>query len=374
MARRQGRATALSRVRAGPRSRPERQESSLRAPSEVGPQRGGGRREGHPAACRDQSPGGPGPSRLSSWDSRRNDVGMAARAPGRPLGRGEADGAGTAVRSFLRERPVLAFVALALALSWSAWLPLLASAQGWVPWHVSPYLHQIGSLGPALSALIVVGAVSGRPGLTTLLRRAVAWRGRSRAFAFAVGTPVALLAVAIPVALWIDGSHLTVRWSQLGHSVELSSLPVLLYWAVSLLCYGFGEELGWRGFLQPHLEGRWPVATAASVLSLVWAAWHVPLFGITPSYRAMPVIGFVGFYVSIWVASWIFAWLRRYGRGSLLVVAVFHAWFDIVSTSPVGITALPMAMGIGITLVGLLILRVLLRAEKMKPTVPSSAV
>jgi hypothetical protein len=87
----------------------------------------------------------------------------------------------------------------------------------------------------------------------------------------------------------------------------------------------------------------------------------------------MPLIGFVGFSVSIWVTSWIFAWLRRYGRGSLLVVAVFHAWFDIVSTSPLGITALPMAMGVGSTLVGLLILRVLLRAEKRKPTAELSS-
>jgi membrane protease YdiL (CAAX protease family) len=277
-----------------------------------------------------------------------------------------------ALRSLVRRRPVLAFVGLAFALSWSAWLPLLASVQGLVPWHASPYLHQIGALGPAVSALVVIGDMSGRGGVGTLLRRTVAWRGRSRAFAFALGTPVALLAVAIPVALAIDGSDLPVRWSQLGHSVELSSLPVLLYWAVNLVFYGFGEELGWRGFLQPHLEGRWPVVTAASVLSLIWAAWHIPLFGITPSYRTMPVVGLVGFYFSIWVASWIFAWLLRFGRGSLLVVAVFHAWFDIVTNSPVGITALPTAMGVAITLVGLLILRVLLRAEKEKPAAEPS--
>jgi membrane protease YdiL (CAAX protease family) len=272
------------------------------------------------------------------------------------------------LRSLTRERPVVAFVSLAYALSWSAWLPLLASVQGWVPLHASPYLHQVGALGPALSALIVIGAGSGRRGVGTLLRQAVAWRGRSRAFAFALATPVALLAVAIPVALWMDGSDLPVRWSQLGHSLELSSLPVLLYWAINLVFYGFGEELGWRGFLQPYLERRWPIVKAANVLSLIWAAWHIPLFGITPSYRAMPLIGFVGFYFSIWVASWIFAWLLRFGRGSLLVVAVFHAWFDVVTNSPLGLSALPTAMGVAITLVGLLILRVLLRAEDKRPT------
>ncbi len=137
--------------------------------------------------------------------------------------------------------------------------------------------------------------------------------------------PVGLLVVALPVARWLDGPGSGIRWSQLGHSAEFAALPVLVYWAMNLVFYGFGEELGWRGFLQPRLEERWPVVTAANVVSLIWAAWHLPLFGITPTYRVMPLIGFVGFYFSIWIASWIFTWLLRFGRASLLVVAVFHA-------------------------------------------------
>ena len=127
--------------------------------------------------------------------------------------------------------------------------------------------------------------------------------------------------------------------------------------------FGFGEEIGWRGFLQPQLERRYPLVTAANVVAIVWAGWHLPLFGITPSYRAMPAIGFIGFAASIWVASWIFAWLSQIGRGSLLIVAVFHAWFDIATTSPLGPDVLPTAMGAGVTLIGLLLLRHLLRAQ-----------
>jgi membrane protease YdiL (CAAX protease family) len=276
------------------------------------------------------------------------------------------------VRSVVRRRPVLTYCCLAFGLSWAAWIPLLASVQGWVPWHAGAYLHPIGALGPALSAGIVFGALSGRDGVVGLLRRAVAWRHRAPAFAFALGTPVALLVIAIPVARWMQGSGDRVMWSQFGHSAEFAGLPVVVYWAVNLVFYGFGEELGWRGFLQPQFERRWPIVTAANVLSLIWAAWHLPLFGITPSYRAMPLIGFVGFYFSIWVASWIFAWLLRFGRGSLLVVAVFHAWFDVVTNSPLGLSALPTAMGVAITLVGLLILRVLLRSQDERPRTDAS--
>ena len=121
--------------------------------------------------------------------------------------------------------------------------------------------------------------------------------------------------VALPIARWLDGSGSSIRWSQLGHSTELAALPVLVYWAINLVFYGVGEELGWRGFLQPRLEGRWPVVTAECSQPFC-AAWHILLSGITPSYRAMPVIGFLGLYFSIWVAWRIFAWLRGSAAGA----------------------------------------------------------
>jgi membrane protease YdiL (CAAX protease family) len=139
-------------------------------------------------------------------------------------------------------------------------------------------------------------------------------------------------------------------------STEFASLPLGAWWIVNLVFFGLGEEVGWRGFLQPRLQGRHSLLVAAGLVSLPWALWHLPLFGISPSYRAMPLMGFVGFAASIWVASLIFAWLFQVGRGSLLIVVVFHAWFDIVTTSPLGPPALPMMMGAAITVLGLILL------------------
>jgi membrane protease YdiL (CAAX protease family) len=267
-----------------------------------------------------------------------------------------------------------AFVVLAFLISWSTWLPLLAAAQGWPggrPWSA---LHLLGSLGPAAAAVVVIGLTEGRPGLQRLGRRLLAWRGRRIAWAFAVLVPPLLLLTAAPLTSWIGGgSPLDLDWSAFGRSIEFASLPLAVWWIVNLLFYGVGEEVGWRGFLQPRLQRRHSVVTSAGLVSLPWAAWHLPLFGITPSYRAMPLVGFVGFAVSIWVASWIFAWLMQAGRGSLLVVVFFHAWFDIVTTSPLGPAGLPTAMGGGITLVGLLLLRRLLRQPSRVTVLPDLA-
>jgi uncharacterized protein len=267
------------------------------------------------------------------------------------------------MRNWIARHPVTAFVVLAVALTWSAWLPLLARTQGWTAGRPWAGLHLLGSLGPAAAALVVVAAMQGRSGLTDLGRRMVAWRGRGRAWAFALGVPPLLLMFAASVTALAEGlSPADLDWAAFGHSVEFAALPVAVYWLSNLVFFGFGEELGWRGFLQPHLERRFPPVPAANLVAIVWATWHLPLFGITPSYRAMPPIGFLGFAASIWVASWIFAWLRRVGRDSVLVLAVFHAWFDITTTSPLGPALLPTVMGAGVTVIGLVLLRRLLAA------------
>ncbi|MEI4272178.1 type II CAAX endopeptidase family protein [Klenkia sp. LSe6-5] len=268
--------------------------------------------------------------------------------------------------TWTKRHPATAFTVLALLLSWAAWLPLLAQTQGWVEGSPASALHLLGSLGPAGAAILVTGATRGRHGLAELARRLTAWRARGRAWAFALVVPPGLLVVAaIASTLAGGGAPSDVDWSAFGRSEEFASLPLVVFWLANLTFFGFGEEIGWRGFLQPELERRRPRVLAANLVAVVWALWHLPLFGITPSYRAMPALGFVGFAASIWVASWIFAWLLQIGRGSLLVVAVFHAWFDISTTSPLGPGLLPTAMGAGTTLIGLLVLRHLLNADQV---------
>jgi membrane protease YdiL (CAAX protease family) len=248
-------------------------------------------------------------------------------------------------------------VALAFLLSWAAWLPLLAAVQGWLPIQPWPALHLVGGLGPGIAAVVVIGVAQGRAGLGRLGSRLLAWRGRRSAWAFALLVPPLLLFVAAPLSVWASGRPRSgLDWSAFGASTEFASLPLGAWWIVNLVFFGLGEEVGWRGFLQPQLQGHHSLLVAAGLVSVPWALWHLPLFGISPSYRAMPLIGFVGFAASIWVASLIFAWLLQLGRGSLLIVVVFHAWFDIVTTSPLGPPALPMMMGAAITVLGLVLL------------------
>ena len=137
--------------------------------------------------------------------------------------------------AWVRGRPTVAFVGLAFLLSWAAWLPLLAAVQGWVPMEPWSGLHLLGGLGPAAAAVLVVGLTEGRPGLLSLGRRLIAWRGRRRAWTFALLVPPLLLAVVAPLSAWAGGgSTAGLDWSSFGASAEFASLPLAVWWIVNL--------------------------------------------------------------------------------------------------------------------------------------------
>jgi membrane protease YdiL (CAAX protease family) len=114
----------------------------------------------------------------------------------------------------------------------------------------------------------------GRTG--ALSSQATAWRGRGRWLALATLGPLAMFLMAVVVARLVGG-----QWPALdrfGASTEYPALPIVTYWLANLVFYGFGEEVGWRGYLQPTLEQRCPVLGAAAILSVIWALWPLPLF------------------------------------------------------------------------------------------------
>ena len=58
--------------------------------------------------------------------------------------------------------------------------------------------------------------------------------------------------------------------------LALISLPIMII--------GGGlEEIGWRGYLQPMLQKKWPTFTSTLIVGGIWALWHLPLWFIVGS-------------------------------------------------------------------------------------------
>jgi membrane protease YdiL (CAAX protease family) len=250
------------------------------------------------------------------------------------------------------DRQVVWFGLLAVGLTWAAWLPLAASSKGFADIHPSPYLHFVGGLGPALAGIVMTATYDGRRGLRLLWRRVTT--GPGRWLVFAIAAPATAYVVAIGVAASF-GMHVDVALT--GANEEFSSMPVAAYGVANLVFYGFGEEIGWRGFALPRLQRRRSALAASMWLSLLWGLWHVPLFFFSAGLGTMPLIGLVGWSASIVTGTVLCTWLFNSSRGSIAVLALFHASLDIFIGSPTGGEVVANVMGAFIVIGALIIPR-----------------
>jgi membrane protease YdiL (CAAX protease family) len=113
---------------------------------------------------------------------------------------------------------------------------------------------------------------------------------------------------------------------------QIAAMPVGVFW-LSLLqgliagisinaVAGFGEELGWRGFLQKELAflGFW---RSSAMIGFIWGLWHAPLILQGHNYPQHPVAGV--FMMTLWcmLLAPIFSYVRVKAR-SVIAAAIIH--------------------------------------------------
>lgn len=224
---------------------------------------------------------------------------------------------------------VTAFVVVAFGFTWLVWLPLVFSAVG----NVLPWYFYVGSLGPALGA--VVATLVSRPagGVRGWARRTFSFRGVGRALIVVVVSIVLYLVIGLLVELLVTGS--LVRLPSLGSTTKLPGAgigAVLLVW---LATGGLGEETGWRGWLMPTLTRRFGFFAAAAIVAVVWGLWHLPQFLFNPGFRSMGW-AVIGWAIALLAGSFWLGWIARLGRWSVLPVVLWHGGFDLLTSSDLG--------------------------------------
>ncbi len=255
--------------------------------------------------------------------------------------------------TWLKGHPLVLFFPLAYLFSTILWFPQIASAQGLTSSPASTYWHLIGGLGPMLAAILVTGIISGRDGLRELATRAFKWRVGARWHLFAWLAPVVIFLVGAVVVRFVWGVWPDFRL--FGRTEEYPQLPLLVWWVANIFFYGFGEEVGWRGFALPRLQQKYNALTATAILSVFWTMWHLPLFWFIPGYMKMGLGEFMGLSLSFFLGAVILTWLTNSTRGSILITAVYHGASDIVFTTP-SPGNLATIIGVLITVLGIIIL------------------
>ena len=228
------------------------------------------------------------------------------------------------ITSVVKRHPISTFFALGYAFSWLPWvLGTLVPA-------IRPFvLYPFFAAGPLLAALIVVPITQGRAGLRAWAARLLKWRVSPVWYAAAIGIPLtaALGAAGLNVVFGAPSRSLAEILAANGDAREFNAmlgigplLSLVLVFVIRLINPAdgpVGEEPGWRGYALPGLQRSISPLSAALIVGLLAAGWHLPIFlvgGASPLEILAPF--------SLGVVS---SWLYNRSGGSTFMSIVLHA-------------------------------------------------
>jgi len=119
---------------------------------------------------------------------------------------------------------------------------------------------------------------------------------------------------------------------------QLASMPVHPIWLILVLALisgttinavlGFGEELGWRGFLQKELSvmGFWK---SSALIGFIWGVWHAPLILLGLNYPQNPQIGVLLMIGWTILLAPLFSYIRLKSH-SVIAASIFHGTINAV--------------------------------------------
>jgi hypothetical protein len=241
--------------------------------------------------------------------------------------------------AWLRHHRLAGFFLVTFALSWGVPLLVLSVASilgrtvtvsGYTP------LAFLAVWAPALSAVLVVAAVDGWPGVRAYARRVTTFSGaRTWYVAVLLGVPLVYLLSAV-VASATGGPPLRLESGWLGTFATVSLLR---------LTQGPVEEFGWRGFALPLLQRRYSGLVSGVLLGAVWALWHTPALVVATAEfsRGGPFFpGVVRLFVALVATSVVITVVYNGSRGSVPLAVGFH-WLTNLPYPWESTTTVPLA-------------------------------
>lgn len=248
-------------------------------------------------------------------------------------------------------KPLITYFVLAYLISWIIWLPLYGHVFGWTDLPKLPFHHGIGGLGPFIASFLTMWFFGKKEEVGQLLKRCLQVKPLFYLFIVLL-SPFILALLAAVISYFIDKTP--VDLSALLSSREFPGFSLWTFFLYNLLFFGFGEEVGWRGFALPRLQERFNALNSSIILTLFWAFWHWPLFLYRPGYTAMNSAGIFGWVMSLLTGSVLLTWLFNSSRGSILICAIFHSTIDIAFTADFADKDTVNYMGFLITVWGIL--------------------
>jgi membrane protease YdiL (CAAX protease family) len=223
------------------------------------------------------------------------------------------------LKTWASRHPILTYIILTMTWSFGFWSCLfLYMKPGELlksPPPISFLFVALGGFGPSFGSLLTTWLVYGCEGLQALWDRLRIGRVGGWWFALLVIPTVTALT---PLIRWLA-----------GYPVDTEAMLSLLGPGIALgLTIGLMEEIGWRGFLLPHLLKHYNPTIATLLLGLIWGGiWHgyADYFGL--GGRGWVSLALIVLLAPILLTAWSFiiTWVYERTQGSLLIAYLMHA-------------------------------------------------
>jgi membrane protease YdiL (CAAX protease family) len=218
----------------------------------------------------------------------------------------------------IRNHPVVAYFVMVYALAWCIWIPAGILTDG-----VPVVAVLLGAWAPSISAIILTGYLTGRSGVRLLLRRILIWRVGIQWYLFVLFSTAIIGLAAILLFVLFGGSAPQPSFPPgVPHELGFVLLPVIFL--VNIFIGGsLSEEYGWRGFALPYLQKGMSAFWASLIIGVLWGIWHLPFF----IFESSVVGGIPAWAYVLLTTAWsvLFSWVFNNGKGSILLMVLYHA-------------------------------------------------
>ncbi len=239
-----------------------------------------------------------------------------------------------------KTKGIVAYILIAFLMAWGLWeIPIrlgFSVTSAFFQFSALP-----GAFSPAIAAIIVRKLITHegfadaglKPNLTKWRHYLVAWLLPLFVSAIIIGLVVASgigrpdFSLKRAMSALAPGTEVHPMSSFIWVFIPISLLITSLFSTFIL----WGEEFGWRGYLQMRLFAERPLL-AAIATGIIWGVWHYPINVRGYNFPGHPILGLLVFPVSTVLLSIIFGWLRL-RTGSVWAPSLAHAATNSIGSS-----------------------------------------
>lgn len=228
----------------------------------------------------------------------------------------------------LEAKRLVIFLLLAFGISWvpAVIFNKVFGYHDWFETNKMPVLFWIVGYGPAL-ANVITRKLTGEGWQNSMLHLNL--KRNIKYYLFAV---LAVSVLSIPQGVMLTLTAGGGDWSDFGANAspaEVTAVLLTVFAIAPLMAFNtFGEEFGWRGYMNQKMEPLLGTTGTIIVGGILWGLWHAPLtvaghnFGT--DYKGYPYIGILCMCVSCTSMGVFLMWFTK-KTGSVYPAAIFHA-------------------------------------------------